>query len=606
MIKLQFRVCYSFVPWFCDWTCVWNTKVLLVVLLFVFWICSYLFDYILGLRGLASLTPLLRSFFPMPLNYPMSSSSGHNSQQNDHSASLNPSPDLSATTEPAPADYMGRGSSANPAHSTPSTFATFSDALRFGVENQHSPVHPPSQGLPQTLTPPSVPDPPLSPNGGNVGSNLDPTPPCVPLPDLPDTPSNMDDLKTLCLLAKLWGESIPLPLIISKTKLDWKHVKGPVEYIELGHGWVLLKFATLADKEYVWYNRPWFVKGLNLVLSSWLPYFDPYSASVDRIDQWVRISRLPWEFWAESTLVHLLKPIGDVIRVDHNTLLRKKGRFARVCVNIDVSKPLPGTLSIPTPKALLRIPITYEGLHEVCALCGGGDHLLELCPRLPVAHNIEVVVEKFEAHGLADPPNSAEPNFQAESSERWIRISPKKRGRSFHPSLEKKPTHSGIRIQEPLDVPAPPPNPSPAVLGSKDKGKAILSEAPSKQTSSLHSGGATQPGPCPPPLDPGLTTAAPPFVPGPAVAPLSSPPLPVGEISAVHSPTSPLQATEVFSSPSNVSPSIHPSGEDLMEQDGDDDFFLDLDEMEDPAISSDSVKKRKIEDGEECSSRYLD
>jgi len=43
-----------------------------------------------------------------------------------------------------------------------------------------------------------------------------------------------------------------------------------------------------------------------------------------------------------------------------------------------------------------------------------------------------------------------------------------------------------------------------------------------------------------------------------------------------------------------------------MEQDGDEDFFLDLDEMEDPAISSDSVKKRKIEDGEECSSRYLD
>ena len=57
------------------------------------------------------------------------------------------------------------------------------------------------------------------------------------------------------------------------------------------------------------------------------------------------------------------------------------------------------------------------------------------------------------------------------------------------------------------------------------------------------------------------------------------------------SPTSPLQATEVFSSPS-----IH---------DGNEDFFLDLDEMEDPAISTDSAKKRKIEDGEECSSCYL-
>ena len=212
---------------------------------------------------------------------------------------------------------------------------------------------------------------------------------------------------------------------------------------------MLLRFTTVADKEFVWFNRPWFVKGLNFVLCSWVPYFDPYSASVERIDKWARISRLPCEFWAEHTLIQLLKPIGDVVRVDHNTLLRKKSRFARVCVNIDVTKPLPGTLSIPTPKTLLKIPITYEGLHEVCALCGGSDHLLELCPRLPVPPNIEVVVEKFEAHGIADHPPSDDPLAHDESSDKWIRISPKKRGRSFTPSLGKKPSHTGIRISEP-------------------------------------------------------------------------------------------------------------------------------------------------------------
>jgi len=72
------------------------------------------------------------------------------------------------------------------------------------------------------------------------------------------------------------------------------------------------------------------------------------------------------------------------------------------------------------------------------------------------------------------------------------------------------------------------------------------------------------------------------------------------------SPTSPLQATEVFSSPSSISPSIHPSADDLMDQDGDEDFFFDLEELADPAISTDSSKKRKIEDGEECSSRSVD
>lgn len=77
----------------------------------------------------------------------------------------------------------------------------------------------------------------------------------------------MDELIALCLLAKIWGENLPLTLITTKTKIDWKHVKGQVDFIELGNGWILLKFASVSDKNYVWINRPWFVKGLNLVLT---------------------------------------------------------------------------------------------------------------------------------------------------------------------------------------------------------------------------------------------------------------------------------------------------------------------------------------------------
>lgn len=95
----------------------------------------------------------------------------------------------------------------------------------------------------------------------------------------------MDERIALCLLAKLWGEILPIALIIVKTKVDWKHIKGTVEYIDLGNGWVLSCFATMSNKEYVWFNRPWFIKGLNFVLSAWKPYFNPYSATISRVDQ---------------------------------------------------------------------------------------------------------------------------------------------------------------------------------------------------------------------------------------------------------------------------------------------------------------------------------
>jgi len=61
-------------------------------------------------------------------------------------------------------------------------------------------------------------------------------------------------------------------------------------------------------------------------------------------------------------------------------------------------------------------------------------------------------------------------------------------------------------------------------------------------------------------------------------------------------PTSPLQATEFFSSPSNVTPSEHHKAEHFTEHDGDEDFFLKPEDLDDPATSTKSSKKRKMEE----------
>jgi len=73
------------------------------------------------------------------------------------------------------------------------------------------------------------------------------------------------------------------------------------------------------------------------VLKLWVPLFDPFSASIDKVDQWVRIPYLPFEFWDTQTLSDLLTPIGVVTHIDQNTLLRLKGEFIQVCVNIDIT-----------------------------------------------------------------------------------------------------------------------------------------------------------------------------------------------------------------------------------------------------------------------------
>ena len=154
--------------------------------------------------------------------------------------------------------------------------------------------------------------------------------------------------------------------------------------MELGNEWILIRFSNNQDRDLVFYQRPWYVSGLNFVLIPWAPFFDPYNTQITRVDQWIRIPRLPSEFWEAAFLAELLKCVGSVVRVDQKTLLRLKGKFARVCVHIEVTKPLPGSITVSRVEGYLRVPLIYEGLHEVCPLCRGESHQLQSCPELPL------------------------------------------------------------------------------------------------------------------------------------------------------------------------------------------------------------------------------
>lgn len=69
----------------------------------------------------------------------------------------------------------------------------------------------------------------------------------------------------------------------------------------MGNHWILIRFANAEDKFLGFDQRPYFVNGLNFALKPWVEFFDPYQTSLTRVDQWLRISRLPWD-WERGTL----------------------------------------------------------------------------------------------------------------------------------------------------------------------------------------------------------------------------------------------------------------------------------------------------------------
>lgn len=68
--------------------------------------------------------------------------------------------------------------------------------------------------------------------------------------------------------------------------------------------------------------------------------------------------------------------VGRTLKVDSVTYLTKRGRYARICVELDLHKKLCPAIRIFRKERTVE----YEGLHLICFCCGKYGHRREVCP----------------------------------------------------------------------------------------------------------------------------------------------------------------------------------------------------------------------------------
>ncbi|CAN1836422.1 hypothetical protein LINPERHAP1_LOCUS34764 [Linum perenne] len=99
--------------------------------------------------------------------------------------------------------------------------------------------------------------------------------------------------------------------------------------------------------------------------------------------------RGPWKIYVTRIGNH----IGRTVRLDLATSEGARGRYARVCVEVDISKPLLGKYMIEDRTFLVE----YESLENICHHCGIYGHKIDSCPQKVVPQSdleIEVVPEE--------------------------------------------------------------------------------------------------------------------------------------------------------------------------------------------------------------------
>nr|POF20891.1 uncharacterized protein CFP56_37509 [Quercus suber] len=149
-----------------------------------------------------------------------------------------------------------------------------------------------------------------------------------------------------------------------------------LDCVDLGFGFFLIRLSLKEDLEAVLQNGPWFIGEHFLSIRPWEPDFKPELANVSSIAVWIRLSGLPIEYYNAEALYLIGKAIGNVLRVDTHIASEARGRFARLCVQVDVTKPLITAIKI----GKLEQTVCYEGIQRLCFDCGRVGHKRESCP----------------------------------------------------------------------------------------------------------------------------------------------------------------------------------------------------------------------------------
>ncbi|XP_028085909.1 uncharacterized protein LOC114286879 [Camellia sinensis] len=141
------------------------------------------------------------------------------------------------------------------------------------------------------------------------------------------------------LIVKLLGKSVSFPFMCDRLQQMWGAM-GDVKVVDLGSDFFLVRLSNRDDYDHVLFDGPWVIAGHYLSIRKWRPEFRPSEASISTIAAWVRLPEIPIEYFDEEILKKVGNIIGRTIKVDLNTILVKRGKFARLCVEIDLRKPL--------------------------------------------------------------------------------------------------------------------------------------------------------------------------------------------------------------------------------------------------------------------------
>ncbi|XP_030931240.1 uncharacterized protein LOC115957160 [Quercus lobata] len=176
------------------------------------------------------------------------------------------------------------------------------------------------------------------------------------------------------LIIKTFGRRMAFSFLVERVRKMWNPCGG-MDCIDLGYDYFLVKFELDEDVDTILMGGPWFIGQQFIAIRQWEPEFKASTATLSSVAVWIRLLELPIEYYEPNALLKIGKAIGPVLRIDSHTANGERGRFARLCVQVNLDKPLVRKLYL----GKLEQCVLYEGINTLCFSCGRIGHKVESC-----------------------------------------------------------------------------------------------------------------------------------------------------------------------------------------------------------------------------------
>ncbi|KAJ4830203.1 hypothetical protein Tsubulata_050505 [Turnera subulata] len=222
-------------------------------------------------------------------------------------------------------------------------------------------------------------------------------------------------------LAKQWSNSVVVKLL--GRLIGYKALCSRLQFrvIDLVNNYYLVRFQRATDCVHALCGGPWQILGKALAVQPWSSNF---RASEDRLSHavvWVQFADLAPSWYHPK----ILKALGNLVRrttkIDIKTHTAERGQYAKVAVEVDLTKPLKGKVLLE--KWLYNV--SYEGLPKVCLSCGCIRHPVIACPLATSPNSVPAgppssSVPPVSSSNTAEPHRSAVVNQGNSTIGEWM------------------------------------------------------------------------------------------------------------------------------------------------------------------------------------------